>query len=194
MVENTEEILKDSKTKNKKGSTKENKQSVDEVQEETEAINDLEESHENDKDSKDLKIEELSDKLIRSVAEFENFRKRSEKEKANMFSMGAKTIIEVILPVIDNFERGLTSIAEEEKESGFAQGIDMIYKQLMSVLEGVGVKPIEAVGKPFDPDFHNAIMHEESDEYDDNIVIEEFLKGYTYNDVVVRYSTVKVVN
>lgn len=194
MVENTEEILKDSKTKNKKGSKKENKQSVDEVQEETEAINDLEESHENDKDSKDLKIEELSDKLIRSVAEFENFRKRSEKEKANMFSMGAKTIIEVILPVIDNFERGLTSIAEEEKESGFAQGIDMIYKQLMSVLEGVGVKPIEAVGKPFDPDFHNAIMHEESDEYDDNIVIEEFLKGYTYNDVVVRYSTVKVVN
>lgn len=146
------------------------------------------------KDSKDEKIEELNDRLIRSMAEFDNFRKRSEKEKAQMFEVGAKDIIEKILPVVDNFERGLGVVTEEEKSSAFVQGIEKIYKQLVDVLEAAGVKPIEAVGKEFDPNFHNAVMHTEDEELGENIVAEEFLKGYTYRDSVVRHSMVKVVN
>lgn len=146
------------------------------------------------KDSKDEKIEELNDRLIRSMAEFDNFRKRSEKEKAQMFEIGAKDIIEKILPVVDNFERGLGVVTEEEKSSAFVQGIEKIYKQLVDVLEAAGVKPIEAVGKEFDPNFHNAVMHTEDEELGENIVAEEFLKGYTYRDTVVRHSMVKVVN
>lgn len=146
------------------------------------------------KDSKDEKIEELNDRLIRSMAEFDNFRKRSEKEKAQMFEVGAKDIIEKILPVVDNFERGLGVVTEDEKSSAFVQGIEKIYKQLVDVLEAAGVKPIEAVGKEFDPNFHNAVMHTEDEELGENIVAEEFLKGYTYRDTVVRHSMVKVVN
>lgn len=146
------------------------------------------------KDSKDEKIEELNDRLIRSMAEFDNFRKRSEKEKAQMFEVGAKDIIEKILPVVDNFERGLGVVTEDEKSSAFVQGIEKIYKQLVDVLEAAGVKPIEAVGKEFDPNFHNAVMHTEDGELGENIVAEEFLKGYTYRDTVVRHSMVKVVN
>lgn len=146
------------------------------------------------KDSKDEKIEELNDRLIRSMAEFDNFRKRSEKEKAQMFEVGAKDIIEKILPVVDNFERGLGVVTEDEKSSAFVQGIEKIYKQLVDVLEAAGVKSIEAVGKEFDPNFHNAVMHTEDEELGENIVAEEFLKGYTYRDTVVRHSMVKVVN
>lgn len=146
------------------------------------------------KDKKDEKIEELNDRLMRTLAEFDNFRKRSEREKAQMFEIGAKDIVEKILPVVDNFERGLKSVTEEEKQTGFAQGIDMVYKQLINVLETAGVKAIEAVGKEFDPNFHNAVMHGEDEEYGENIISEEFQKGYMYRDTVVRHSMVKVVN
>ncbi len=146
------------------------------------------------KDKKDEKIEELTDRLMRNMAEFDNFRKRSEKEKAQMFEIGAKDIVEKILPVVDNFERGLASVSSEEKQGAFAQGIEMIYKQLMTTLESAGVKPIDAVGNVFDPNFHNAVMHAEDDSMGENIVAEEFQKGYMYRDSVVRHSMVKVVN
>ena len=146
------------------------------------------------KDKKDLKIDELNDRLIRNMAEFDNFRKRSEKEKSQMFEIGARDIIEKILPVIDNFERGLGAISEEERESAFAQGVEKIYKQMFTALSDAGLKPIEAVGKPFDPNFHNAVMHAEDPEQGENLVAEEFQKGYTYRDVVIRHSMVKVVN
>lgn len=146
------------------------------------------------KDKKDEKIEELTDRLTRQMAEFDNFRKRTEKEKAQMYEIGAKDIIEKILPVVDNFERGLAAVPEEEKESPFAEGMEKIYKQLMTTLEGIGVKPIEAVGKEFNPDFHNAVMHVEDEELGENIIAEEFQKGYTYRDSIVRHSMVKVAN
>ncbi|WMJ90662.1 nucleotide exchange factor GrpE [Anaerocolumna sp. MB42-C2] len=146
------------------------------------------------KDKKDLKIEELNDKLIRTMAEFDNYRKRSEKEKAQMFEIGARDIIEKVLPVIDNFERGLGAITEEEKEGAFAQGIEKIYKQMVTTLTEAGLKPIEAVGKAFDPNFHNAVMHAEDPEQGENLIAEEFQKGYMYRDTVVRHSMVKVVN
>lgn len=146
------------------------------------------------KDKKDLKIEELNDRLIRTMAEFDNFRKRSEKEKAQMFEIGARDIIEKILPVIDNFERGLGTISEEEREGAFAQGIEKIYKQMFTALADAGLKPIDAVGKPFDPNFHNAVMHAEDPEQGENLVAEEFQKGYLYKETVIRHSMVKVVN
>jgi len=131
---------------------------------------------------------------MRNMAEFDNFRKRSEKEKSQMFDMGAKGIIEKVLPVIDNFERGLSVLTEEEKASAFAQGIEKIYKQLITTLSEAGLSQIEAVGKEFDPNFHNAVMHTEDPEMEQNIVAEEFLKGYMYKESVVRHSMVKVVN
>ena len=146
------------------------------------------------KDKKDEKIEELTDRLTRQMAEFDNFRKRTEKEKSQMYEIGAKDIIEKILPVVDNFERGLGSVPEEEKNAPFVEGMEKIYKQLMTTLESVGVKPIEAVGQEFNPDFHNAVMHVEDDELGENIIAEEFQKGYTYRDSVVRHSMVKVAN
>ena len=146
------------------------------------------------KDKKDEQIAELNDRVLRQMAEFENFRKRTEKEKAAMFEIGAKSIVEKLLPVIDNFERGLAALSEEEKSSGFAQGVEMIYKQLLTELESVGVTPIEAVGKEFNPDFHNAVMHIEDENFGENIVAEEFQKGYMYKDSVVRHSMVKVAN
>ena len=148
----------------------------------------------NKKDKKDEKIEELTDKLTRQMAEFDNFRKRTEKEKSQMYEIGAKDIIDKILPVVDNFERGLGAVAEEEKENPFVQGMDKVYKQLMTTLEGIGVKPIEAVGQEFNPDFHNAVMHEENEEVGENVVTEELQKGYMYRDSVVRHSMVKVAN
>ena len=148
----------------------------------------------NKKDKKDEKIDELTDRLTRQMAEFDNFRKRTEKEKAQMYEIGAKDIIEKILPVVDNFERGLSSVTEEEKATPFAEGMEKIYKQLMTTLEAIGVKPIEAVGKEFDPDFHNAVMHVEDEGFGENIIAEEFQKGYTYRDSVVRHSMVKVAN
>lgn len=146
------------------------------------------------KDKRDEQIEELNDRLMRNMAEFDNFRKRSEKEKSQMFEMGAKDIIEKILPVIDNFERGLKTLSEEEREGAFAKGIEAIYKQFMTTLEGAGVKQIEAVGTEFDPNLHNAVMHVEDEEVGDNVVVEEFQKGYMYRDTVVRHSMVKVAN
>lgn len=152
------------------------------------------EAEESEKDKKDLQIEELNDRLIRNMAEFDNFRKRSEKEKSQMFEIGAKDIIEKILPVIDNFERGLGTVTEEEKESSFVQGIEQIYKQFITALEEAGVTAIEAVGQEFNPDFHNAVMHGEDENYGENIISDEFQKGYMYKDTVVRHSMVKVVN
>lgn len=140
------------------------------------------------------KIEELEDRVKRQMAEFDNFRKRSEKEKAMMFETGARSVIEKILPVVDNFERGLASVPEEEKESGFAQGMEMIYKQLMTELEKMEVKPIPAVGEEFNPDFHNAVMQVESEEYESGVIAQELQKGYTYRDGVVRHSMVAVVS
>lgn len=144
------------------------------------------------KDKSKEKIEELEDRVKRQMAEFENFRKRTEKEKAQMFETGAKSVIEKILPVVDNFERGLSAVPEGEQDS-FAEGMNMIYKQLMTELEAIGVKPIEAVGTEFNPDFHNAVMQVESDEYESGIVAQELQKGYMYRDTVVRHSMVAVV-
>lgn len=146
------------------------------------------------KDKKDEKIEELTDRLTRQMAEFDNFRKRTEREKSQMYEIGAKDIIEKILPVVDNFERGLDSIPEEEKGSPFAEGMEKIYKQLMTTLDSLGVKPIKAVGQEFNPDFHNAVMHVEDEEFGENVVAEEFQKGYMYRESVVRHSMVKVAN
>ena len=146
------------------------------------------------KDKKDEQIAELTDKVKRQLAEFENFRNRTEKEKSQMYAIGAKDVIEKILPVVDNFERGIKSIPEEEKEGPVASGMVMIYKQLMTVLTDLGVTPIEAVGQEFDPNLHNAVMHVENEELGENIVAEEFQKGYQYKDTVLRYSMVSVAN
>ena len=146
------------------------------------------------KDKKDEMIEELNDKVKRQMAEFDNFRKRTEKEKNQMFDMGARTIIEKILPVIDNFERGFTTVEESDKQDAFVEGMDKVYKQLMTDLEAAGVKPIECIGKEFDPEFHNAVMQVESEEFESGIVAQELLKGYTYKDTVVRHSMVAVVS
>lgn len=140
------------------------------------------------------KIDELEDRVKRQMAEFENFRRRSEREKAAMFETGAKSVIEKILPVVDNFERGLAAIPEEEKGSAFAEGMEMIYKQLITELEKMEVKPIPAVGEEFNPDFHNAVMQVESDEYESGVIAQELQKGYTYRDSVVRHSMVAVVS
>ncbi len=140
------------------------------------------------------KVEELEDRVKRQMAEFENFRKRTEKEKTAMFETGAKSVIEKILPVVDNFERGLAAVPEDEKGGGFAQGMEMIYKQLMTELENMGVKPIAAVGEEFNPDFHNAVMQVDSEEFESGIIAQELLKGYTYRDSVVRHSMVAVVS
>lgn len=146
------------------------------------------------KDPRDEKIEELTDRLQRNMAEFDNFRKRTEKEKSAMFEVGAKDMVERILPVVDSLERGIAAIPEEDKASPFAEGMDKIYRQLMKTLEEAGVKPIEALGMPFDPNFHNAVMHIEDESLGENIVSQELQKGYTYRDTVVRHSMVQVAN
>lgn len=146
------------------------------------------------KDKKDEQIEELNDRLKRQMAEFDNFRKRSEKEKSQMFDMGAKTIIEKILPVVDNFERGLAAVPEEQKDDAFVSGVDKVYKQLMTELEAAGVKPIVCIGEEFNPEYHNAVMQVESEEFGTGVVAQELLKGYTYKDTVVRHSMVAVVS
>ena len=148
----------------------------------------------NKKDKKDEQIADLTDKLTRHMAEFDNYRKRTEKEKSAMYEIGAKDVVEKILPIVDNFERGLQSVPEEKKDDPFVDGMDKIYKQMMSTLEGIGVKPIEAVGQEFDPNFYNAVMHVEDEELGENVVAEEFQKGYMYKDTVIRHSMVKVAN
>ena len=145
-------------------------------------------------DEKDEQIEDLTDRLKRQMAEFENFRKRTEKEKSQMYDMGASAILEKILPVIDNFERGLAAVPEEDKNNGFVEGMDKIYKQMMTVLTEVGVTPIEAAGQEFDPNLHNAVMHVEDEELGENVVAEELQKGYKYKENVIRHSMVKVAN
>ncbi len=140
------------------------------------------------------KVAALEDKVKRQMAEFDNFRKRTAKEKEQMFSMGEKSVIEKMLPIVDNFERGLAAVPESEKDSAIVSGMEMVYKQLMKQLEDLGVKPIEAVGKEFDPNFHNAVMQVESDEFETGIVAQEFQKGYTYHDMVIRHSMVGVVS
>ena len=145
------------------------------------------------KDKRDERIEELTDQVKRQMAEFENFRKRTEKEKTQMYEVGAKSIIEKILPVVDNFERGLAAVPEEQKNDAFVEGMDKIYKQMMTVFDELDVKPIEAVGKEFDPEYHNAVMQVESEEYESGVVAQELQKGYMYRDSVVRHSMVAVV-
>ena len=146
------------------------------------------------KDAKDTQIEDLTDRLKRTMAEFDNFRKRTDKEKASMYEVGARDVIEKILPVVDNFERGLGTIPEEAKETPFAEGMEKIYKQLMKTLDDMDVKAIEAVGKEFDPNIHNAVMHVDDEALGENMVAEEFQKGYTYRGTVIRHSMVKVAN
>lgn len=146
------------------------------------------------KDKKDQQIEELTDRVQRQMAEFDNFRKRSEKEKSAMYEIGAKSVIEKILPTIDNFERGFAGLTEEQKADPFVEGMEKVYRQMMAALEAIGVTPIEALGKEFDPGYHNAVMHVEDEEAGENVVVEEFQKGYLYRDSVVRHSMVKVAN
>jgi len=146
------------------------------------------------KDKWEEKVEELEDRVKRQMAEFDNFRKRTEKEKSHMYEIGARDVIEKILPVVDNFERGLATVPEEEKSNPVIEGMDKIYKQLITTLTDLGVAPIEAVGREFDPNFHNAVMHVEDEELGENIVAEEFQKGYMYKDSVIRHSMVKVAN
>ena len=206
MSEQEKEILEAENAEETKDETVENAETVTEeaAEEATEAETSDEEAGKEKKglgkkkkadkktETYEAKIAELDDRVKRQMAEFENFRKRTEKEKATMFEMGAKSVIEKILPVADNFERGLAAIPEEDQNSPFAEGLNKIYKQLMTELENLGVKPIEAVGKEFDPNFHNAVMQVESDEFEEGVIAQELLKGYTYRDTVVRYSMVAV--
>ena len=213
-MENNQELEKDleetvAETEETVEETVETEEAVEEVTEEAEteeteeASEETEESAEkkgffgkkkDKKDKKDLKIEELEDKVKRQLAEFENFRNRTEKEKSRMYEFGARDVIEKMLPVVDNFERGLAAIPEEEKGGPVASGMEMIYKQIMTTLEGLGVTPIDALNKPFDPNFHNAVMHVEDETVEESTVVEEFQKGYIYKENVIRYSMVKVAN
>lgn len=191
VINNEAEESKVETTENADAEIDANEDSTQDAQETTEAEG---ESSEEQKDKKDLLIEELNDKYMRTFAEFDNFRKRTEKEKTAMFEVGAKSIVEKILPVVDNFERGLATVPDEQKEDPFVQGMDKIYKQLMTTLEEAGVKPIEALNNEFDPELHNAVMHIEDDSFGENVVVEEFQKGYMYHESVVRHSMVKVAN
>jgi molecular chaperone GrpE len=146
------------------------------------------------KDKLQEQIDELKDKNLRQMAEFENYRRRTEKEKQAMFETGAKSVIEKLLPIVDNFERGIEALSEEELKSPVGEGMNLIYKQLADALKDMGVEEIEAEGKEFDPELHNAVMHEENDEYDENVIIEVLQKGYKFHDTVIRHSLVKVAN
>lgn len=221
MAENKEEILDEEKdtetaaenvteetteTAEEKGTEETAAEEISEETAEEEASGETEEeaSEEKDggkkgffkkkKDKKDEQIEELTDQVKRQMAEFDNFRKRTEKEKTQMYDMGARSIVEKILPVVDNFERGLAGVPEEQKEDAFVVGMDKIYRQMLSELETVGVTPIEALGKEFDPEYHNAVMQVESEEYESGVVAQELQKGYMYKDSVVRHSMVAVVS
>ena len=177
------------------GDTEETTEATENGAEEAEEVEEAsgEDSKKKKKDKKDEQIEERTDKVKRQMAEFENCRKRSEKEKTQMYEIGAKSALEKILPVVDNFERGLGAVSEEEKEEPFVQGMDMVYKQLLNELDAIGVKAIEAVGNEFDPEYHNAVMQVESEEYESGVVAQELQKGYMYRDTVVRHSMVAVV-
>ena len=181
-----EDISKNEKTSEKKEEAKENPETDKEDKKKKKGFK--------KKDKKDEQIEELNDKYQRLFAEFQNFRNRSEKEKTAMYETGARSIIEKILPVVDNFERGVAALSEEDLDSPVGQGMNLIYKQMLQTLEDMGVEAIEAKGNEFDPMLHNAVMHEDNDELGENIVSEELQKGYTYKDNVVRHSMVAVVS
>jgi len=207
---NLNEDLEQEDTTQKEPQTESQEEPQEEIQIEEEQQSDAEQKSEEETDSKDDKsdkkksffgkkdnklqdkVDELEDRVKRQMAEFENFRKRTDKEKTAMFETGAKSVIEKILPVVDNFERGLAGLSEEEKKQPFAEGMAMVYKQLMTELDKLEVKPIEAVGCEFDPNLHNAVMQVESDEYESGIIAQELQKGYTYRDTVVRHSMVAV--
>jgi len=191
--ETSEEIKEetvDSKEEKKEEKKEETKKETKEETSEKEETEKPKKKFGKKKDKRDEQIEELTDKVKRQLAEFENFRTRSEKEKSQMFDMGAKTIVEKILPVVDNFERGLAGVEEGD---AFGEGMKMVYKQMMTALEEAGVTPIEAVGQEFNPEFHNAVMQVESEEYESGVVAQELQKGYMYRDTVVRHSMVAVV-
>ncbi len=199
-VENTEETVE-----NTEETVEEVVEGTEEAAQEETEVEDTEDSEETTekkkifgrkakKDPRDEKIEELTDRVTRQMAEFDNFRKRTEKEKSAMYEIGAKSVIEKLLPIVDNFERGFLTVAEEDKEDSFVKGMEMVYKQILTTFETIGVKPIEAVGQEFNPDLHNAVMHVDDETVGENIIVEEFQKGYTYHDSVVRYSMVKVAN
>ena len=208
---NLNEDLEQEDTTQKEPQTESQEEPQEEIQIEEEQQSDAEQKSEEETDSKDDKsdkkksffgkkdnklqdkVDELEDRVKRQMAEFENFRKRTDKEKTAMFETGAKSVIEKILPVVDNFERGLAGLSEEEKKQPFAEGMAIVYKQLMTELDKLEVKPIEAVGCEFDPNLHNAVMQVESDEYESGIIAQELQKGYTYRDTVVRHSMVAVV-
>ena len=208
---NLNEDLEQEDTTQKEPQTESQEEPQEEIQIEEEQQSDAEQKSEEETDSKDDKsdkkksffgkkdnklqdkVDELEDRVKRQMAEFENFRKRTDKEKTAMFETGAKSVIEKILPVVDNFERGLAGLSEEEKKQPFAEGMAMVYKQLMTELDKLEVKPIEAVGCEFDPNLHKAVMQVESDEYESGIIAQELQKGYTYRDTVVRHSMVAVV-
>ena len=205
MEEEVKQDTSETETQEKRN-TEECEETAEASAENTETPEDGEASEEKDKkgffsgrkkekqeDAVKAQINELQDKVMRQMAEFENFRKRSEKEKSAMFETGAKSVIEKILPVVDNFERGLATVPEDEKDAPFVDGMNKVYRQLLTELENLGVKPIEAVGKEFDPNFHNAVMQVENDELEPGTVAQELLKGYMYRDTVVRHSMVAVV-
>ena len=206
MAEDKEKVIQDAIKEAQKAAEKEEKEAAKEAEKEAAEESDKKETKASEKEEKKKdkndrkkdktkeKIDELEDKVKRQLAEFENFRNRSEKEKTQMFDMGAKNVLEKILPVVDNFERGLATPIVDEADQPFADGMQMIYKQLMKQLEDLGVKPIEAIGKEFDPNFHNAVMHVESEEYETGFVAQELQKGYLYKDTVIRHSMVAVVS
>ena len=193
-VEEAKKAAEKEGTENDADTAKEVKEECSEAEKECSKNAECDDSKAPKKDKKDEQIADLTDKLTRQMAEFDNYRKRTEKEKSAMYEIGAKDVIEKILPIVDNFERGFATVAEEEKENPFVQGMDKVYKQLLTMLEGLGVKPIEALGQEFNPDLHHAVMHVEDEEVGENVIVEEFQKGYMYRDSVVRYSMVKVAN
>lgn len=188
-----ENIMEDLEKEAKEKEAAENKESAsEEVKEEAEKSEEKEPSKKEKKDPLKEKLDELNDRLIRQVAEFDNFRKRTDREKAQMFEQGQGSVLEKLLPIVDNFERGLAAVPEDEKDGAFADGMNKIYKQLIKQLEDLGVTPIEAVGKEFDPNLHNAVMQVESEEYESGIVAQELQKGYKFHDTVLRHSMVGV--
>jgi len=209
-VENTEELEADVDTEDIDKELEEQDSDAEESKEDSEEDSEGEEadgSEENSsekkgffgkkkekKDKKTQQIEDLTDQLKRTMAEFDNFRKRTDKEKAGMYEGGQRGVIEKLLPVVDNFERAFKDITEEQMSDPFVDGMDKVFKQIMTVFEELGVKAIEAEGAEFNPDFHNAVMHVEDDSFEENIIAEEFQKGYTFNDTVIRHSMVKVAN
>lgn len=208
-VENTEEVeTVVDETEDNEETTEQSENTAEESDEKNEESEDGKDSSEEEKtksdkkkkkgfkkkDKRDEQIEELNDKYQRLFAEFQNFRSRSDKEKSAMFEVGARSIVEKILPIVDNIERGVAALSEDDLDSPVGQGMNLIYKQLLQTLEDMGVEAIEAKGKEFDPELHNAVMHEDNEELGENIVSEELQKGYKYKDTVVRHSMVKVAN